>query len=154
MSILIVPRIVKRNFVTTILYNIIAGVNPVETGPQPVDSTRGNFTVSIQDTTTGFTCSFGMSGGFSGDPLANLSNFTVLTGTFSLCTVTSTLVSNTFTIVTDASDNGGRTYTLVMQKYPSVTATLQKTAGVALAGNLRVTFQDCSFNAPNFGISA
>ena len=151
---LLVPRFVKRNFVTIILFDIIAGFNPVEAAPQIVSSTRGNYSVSIQDTTTGFTCSFEMSGGFSGNPLANLSNFTVLTNTFTLCNVTSTLIPNTFTIVTDATDSGGRTYSLVMQKYPSVSATLEKTAGAVLAGNLKVTFQDCAPENNNFSISS
>lgn len=138
------PPLALERFSITIAFG--AGPNPVETAPQGVGAiSRGAFLYRVINVATGYFFDIEFQGGTGDDTNANdpANRVNYIQGTAidhllnNLGVVASNTASptQTFTVTTDAAD-GSREYEFTFSTFRSFPATVFKSGGAALTGDL------------------
>jgi hypothetical protein len=116
--------------------------------PQKFYTVKGYVVESFTDSTTGYTWSFALTGGYNAPnllPTPKSAMFSIPATAIGCTVIPGTYVQNvstTMTIITPAGDSGGRTYQLIFYVTPGVQPTIQQTSGAAVATNLMVKSTD------------
>jgi len=99
---------------------------------------RGTIEIVVIDLTTSYEFSFKVEGSCKTIDMLSPKNYFIVPG-FNKGIATATLTDvNEITITTPAADSGGRTYVFTFNIIFNNPCTIQKTAGGALGGNIRV----------------
>jgi hypothetical protein len=120
--------------------------NPIEAGPQNFSLLRGLQEVTLTDSTTNFSASFYVNGGYSnysgGYYQVPLANYHYITRTATNCGITFLAGSppppNIFNVNTTIADSGGRVYQISYSPN-GASPTIQKLSGTAILGDFVVS---------------
>lgn len=136
------PLYLPRKIFTTIAGSTLGSA-------QNYISAKGFVTLAVIDSTTGYTFSFSLMGGYDNNtatlPTANSILFAIPDTALGCTVVNSSYTTNNNTktlVTTPAGDSGGRQYEFTNYMYPSVKPTIRLVSGNAVATTLIVQSMD------------